>query len=109
MNREAEVTLTRTQLYELLAHLVASSEICAVEPCFYGTFRLIDAASRLAGTALESGFSDPWLSELRQEIERKKLLMMSERDAYFAFLPEASRRVAERLLELVASGTHVGR
>jgi hypothetical protein len=35
--------------------------------------------------------------------------MMSERDAYFAFLPEASRRVAERLLELVASGTHVGR
>ena len=94
------ITLTRAQLYELLAHLVASSEISTVEPGFYGTFRLIDAASRLAATALESGFDDPWLSQLREQIEGKKLLMMRDRAAYFAFLPEASKMVAKRLLEL---------
>ncbi len=109
VNRHDQVRLTRTQLYELLTHLIASAEICTVEPCFYGTFRLIDAASRLAGAAVESGFSDGWLSELRRDIETNKLLMMSDRDAYFAFLPEASRRIAERLLELAGSGMDVER
>jgi len=35
--------------------------------------------------------------------------MMSDRDAYFAFLREASRRIAERLLELAGSGMDVER
>jgi hypothetical protein len=88
--------MTEDQAYELLAHLVASAEICAHEPAYYGTFRLLDAASRLLSLMAES---DAWAADLRQEIEERKLLVMSDREAYFAYLPVASRRVAERLRE----------
>lgn len=94
-----EVRLERKAAYRLLAHLLASAEICAVEPGFYGTFRLLDAASRLAGALLEAGLDDPWLGQLHDDIEAKKVLLMSDREAYFAFLPEAARRIAERLRE----------
>jgi hypothetical protein len=87
--------LNEDQAYELLAHLVASAEICAVEPHYYGTFRLLDAAARLLAVMEPQ---DPWAAGLRAEIDEKKLLMMTDRDAYFAYLPVASRRVAERLL-----------
>ncbi|HLH70080.1 MAG TPA: DUF6092 family protein [Candidatus Dormibacteraeota bacterium] len=94
-----EARLERKAAYRLLAHLLASAEICAVEPGYYGTFRLLDAASRLAGALLEAGLDDPWLGRLRDDIEARKTLLMSDREAYFAFLPEAARRVAERLRE----------
>jgi hypothetical protein len=92
-------TLSRARVYELLAHLVASADICAREPGFYGTFRLLDAAGRLAGAVLDGGLDDPWLTELHGEIDRNKLLMMSDRPAYYAYLPEVSRKVAQRLVE----------
>ncbi|HZV49535.1 MAG TPA: DUF6092 family protein [Candidatus Dormibacteraeota bacterium] len=95
----SEARLERKAAYRLLAHLLASAEICAFEPGFYGTFRLLDAASRLAGALLEAGLDDPWLGRLRDDIEAKKVLLMSDREAYFAFLPEAARRMAERLRE----------
>jgi hypothetical protein len=93
------VTIARGSIYELLAHLVASADICASEPGYYGTFRLLDAASRLAGTVLDSGLDDPWLADLHEELDRNKMLMMSDRAAYYAYLPEASRRVAQRLVD----------
>jgi hypothetical protein len=99
-----EARLERRAAYRLLAHLLASAEICAVEPGYYGTFRLLDAASRLAGTLLESGLDDPWLGRLREEIDEKKELLMSDREAYFAFLPEIARRMAERLREDAEGG-----
>jgi hypothetical protein len=96
---EPSVTISRARIYELLAHLVASAEICAREPGYYGTFRLLDAAGRLAGAVLDGGLEDPWLTELHGDIDRNKLLMMSDRPAYYAYLPEVSRKVAQRLVE----------
>jgi hypothetical protein len=95
----AGVDLGLDDLYELLAHLVTSAEICTFEPWFYGTFRLIDAAARLSGLALERGVDDGWLRDFHQELEVKKKWMMSDRPAYFRFLEEASQRMAQRLLE----------
>jgi hypothetical protein len=94
-----DVTIPRARIYELLAHLVASADICASEPGYYGTFRLLDAAARLAGTVLDSGLDDPWLAELHAELDRNKMLMMSDRAAYYDYLPEASRNVAQRLVD----------
>jgi Family of unknown function (DUF6092) len=90
--------LTEEQAYELLAHLVASADICRFEPGFYGTFRLLDAASRLSGFLLASGIQDRWLEEFHQEIDAKKNWMMWDRDAYLAFLPEAARAVAAEMV-----------
>jgi len=90
--------LDRRTADRLLAHLLASAELCTVEPAIYGTFRLLDAASRLAAALLEGGLDDPWLRRLHDEIEEKKVLMMSNREAYLAFLPQIAGQMAERLL-----------
>ncbi|MGH7642199.1 MAG: DUF6092 family protein [Candidatus Dormibacteria bacterium] len=93
------VVLTADELYQLLAHLITSAEICTTEPWYYGTFRLIDAASRLSARSLARGFDDPWLREFQAELEAKKRWMIWNRPAYFDFLGLASRRLAEHLLE----------
>jgi Family of unknown function (DUF6092) len=89
--------LTDEQARELLAHLVASADLCRLEPHFYGTFRLLDAASQLAGLMLANGGQDPWLSRFREEVETKKVWMMWDREAYLAYLPEAAASVARWL------------
>jgi hypothetical protein len=94
---EKDCSISREQAMALLAHLVTSADICRFEPHVYGTFRLIDAASRLIESLLDSGCEDPWLHDFRAEIERKKKWMMWDRDAYFAFLPEAARELAAEL------------
>lgn len=98
---EPTVTIGRRQVYELLAHLVASADLCAVEPSYYGTFRLLDAAAKLAGIAVGSGLEDEWLADLRADIEQHKTLMMSDRAAYYEYLPQVTKRVAQHLMEAV--------
>jgi hypothetical protein len=94
---EESCSISQEQAMALLAHLVTSADICRYEPHFYGTFRLIDAASRLMEALLENGCEDAWLRQFRAEIERKKSWMMWDREAYFAFLPEAARELAAEL------------
>jgi hypothetical protein len=95
--------LTEEQAYELLAHLVASADICRVEPGFYGSFRLLDAASRLSGFLLAGGVRDRWLQQFHQEVQAKKNWMMWDREAYLAFLPEAARSVAAEMMRRQAA------
>lgn len=104
-------TVPRERVYELLAHLVASAEISVAEPHYYGSFRLLDAASKLSRTMLECGLDDPWLADLQAELDRGKLLMMSDRPAFYSYLPQASRQVAERLVQtspVQTTGHHAG-
>ena len=65
----------------------------------YGTFRLIDAASRLIGLAQESGEleDDRFLREFKEDADERKLLMMADEEAYFEFLEDATRRMAEEM------------
>lgn len=98
----AGAVLDRQTALELLCHLAASAELCAFEPIHYGTFRLLDAVSRLSAALLEGGLDEPWLAELRAEIDRKKTWMMTDRDAYYAFLPEVPERLAGHLRSLAA-------
>jgi len=86
------------QAWELLAYLTASAELCTTEPHYYGTFRLIEAASRLIGFMLIDSESGPdWLRDFKSEIDEKKLWMLRDRDAYFEFLRAASARLADRV------------
>lgn len=105
-DRDAEepgATVSRERAYELLAHLVASAEICVTEPHYYGSFRLLDAAAKLAAMMLGCGLDDPWLADLQADIDRNKILMMTDRPAFHAYLPQASRQVALRLLQTAGS------
>jgi hypothetical protein len=87
------------EAYQLLAHLVASAELCTFEPHYYGTFRLIDAASRLLGCMLEHGNEGDraWLRNFKEELDQKKVWMMWDREGYFQFLREAPGKIAEQL------------
>jgi hypothetical protein len=97
--------LTEQECYELLVHLVASADICRFEPHYYGSFRLIDAASQLIGHMLRHGDGGPddrWLRRYQQELDDKKVWMMWDRPGYFEFLGEAAGPLARRLAERAA-------
>jgi hypothetical protein len=103
-------TITEDQALQLIAFLVSSAEICQHEPIYYGTFRLIDAASRLMGYMLESGDlqSEAFIQELKAEIDLKKTWMMWDRDAYFQFLRETPGKVAIEIAQRADEVTKEG-
>ena len=60
---------------------------------------LIDAASRLLGFLLKGkGIQDrEFYSQLKEEIDEKKFLLVTDLEAYFNFLSEVTRKVAKQL------------
>ena len=94
--------LTEEQALDLLMFLVSSAEICTVEPTYYGTFRLIDAASRLMGHMLEHdpARSADFLRRFKTELDTKKAWMMWDREAYYDFLRSAPAEVAAEVKRL---------
>lgn len=85
------------EAWALLAYLTASAELCTAEPYYYGTFRLIEGASRLMGMMLESSATSDWLRDFKAEVDQKKLLVLHDREAFFAFLGDAAAMVAEHM------------
>ena len=90
------MVLTEDQAFDLLAFLVSSAEISLVEPTYYGTFRLVDAASRLMGFMLDHDpeRSREFLQQFKEEVDTKKVWMMWDREAYYDFLRGAPAVVA---------------
>ena len=94
-----EVHVDRDGVVQMMTFLLASAELCTREPYTYGSFRLLDGASRLAGIALQSA-ADPehhWLAELKRDIDAHKGLLMWDREAYFGYLQEVTGKVVEHL------------
>jgi hypothetical protein len=87
------------EVLELMAYLLASAELCTREPYHYGSFRLLDGASRLAGYAIGRGRAkdDAWLGALKREIDEHKGLLMWDREAYANYLHEATGKVADHI------------
>jgi hypothetical protein len=100
------LVLHESEALTLLAHPGTSAELCHSEPWDYGTFRLIDAASRLGASVLPRAsaegraFLAPFLADVETAKERSTL----DREAYLAFLREASRRTAEHLVTRASTG-----
>jgi hypothetical protein len=100
--------LTEDQAYDLLTFLVTSARLCLDEPETYGSFRLIDAASRLLGMLLsnEGARDREFYGPLQKAIDSKKLLIMSDEEAYADFLRHAAREVGRHLKARSASEAH---
>lgn len=96
------MVLTEDQAFDLLAFLFSAAEISLVEPTYYGTFRLVDAASRLMGFMLEHDpeRSREFLHRFKEEVDTKKVWMMWDREAYYDFLRAAPAIVAAELKRL---------
>ena len=94
-----EINVGRDGVVEVIAYLLASAELCMREPYHYGTFRLLDGASRLAGLALQNA-ADPehhWLADLKRDIDDHKGLLMWDRDEYFAYLQGVTGKIVQHL------------
>jgi hypothetical protein len=104
----AGLVMWDSDVLELLAYLVASAELCTREPYYYGTYRLLDGASRLAGYVLQSQKpQDAWLREFKREVDEKKGWLMWDRDGYYDFLEKATGRVAEELKRRAGTEEHL--
>jgi hypothetical protein len=104
------LVLTEEEALEIITFLVSSAEICLHEPVYYGTFRLVDGASRLMGAMLEH---DPprtgdFLRSFKAEIDARKTAMMWDREAYYAFLRAIPALAAAELKRLREAGEAAG-
>jgi len=92
-------------LYEVLAFLFSSAHILVNEPHLYGTFRLIDGASRLIGFALESGEleDEEFLGHLKEDVDERKFLLMTDEETYFKLLEESTRAMAKQMKKRAAA------
>jgi hypothetical protein len=96
--------LTEEQALELIAFLVSASDSLLSEPYHYGNFRLIDAASRLMGFMLEheTPRTGAFIRSFKEEVDKKKVWMMWDPDAFFQFVREAPGVVAAEVNRLAA-------
>lgn len=83
-----EAFVTEGEAFELVVYLASAAELTLLEPELYGSFRLVDAASRLLGPLSERAPASrrAFYEQLRTEIDRRKVLMMSDKDAYVEFV-----------------------
>src|SRR5579872_174721 len=84
------VCISEDEVLATLGHLLSSAELCLYEPELYGSFRLLDAASRLLGIVLSKKplQDDSFLTGLKREIDQKKVWMMYDRPGFRNFLRE---------------------
>lgn len=92
--------LSEDQAFRLIAYLTSSAEISLHEPTYYGSLRLIDAASRLIGFMLEHDLptAGPYLHELKAELDTKKVWSMWDREAYYDFVREVPAAIAAEMM-----------
>jgi hypothetical protein len=87
-------------VYEHLAFLVASADLCQREPAYYGTLRLLDAAGRFARSLVDEGNTDPSLVKLLDRIEEAKKIRKTDAAAYSEILHQLPGDVGAILREL---------
>ena len=83
-------------LFDFVLYLIASARVSLDERAIYGSFRLIEGASRLIEAAEEiSGLKvDDFLRAKRDSIDQNKARMMLEKDAYRRWLTDLAAGLA---------------
>jgi hypothetical protein len=91
--------LSEQEAYELLAFLISSTETSTHEPHRYGSLRLLDAASLLMGSMIESasGEQRAWLEQYRQEINAKKGWSTRDWEGFKVFIRSAAANLAREM------------
>ncbi|MEM7029794.1 MAG: DUF6092 family protein [Chloroflexota bacterium] len=91
--------LTEYEALKLLAYLTASADISLFEPDLYGPFRLIDAASQLAGYVLDHrpAKRQTFWHAIKTEIDQKRVWLMWDRPGFRTFLAEMPAKVTKEL------------
>jgi uncharacterized protein DUF6092 len=93
-------TLELRAVFDHLAFLLSSAELCMHEPHYYGTMRLLDGASRFAKALVEAGLDDAKLTDLIHRIEEAKSARKSDPESFRRLLHRLPATVAEAIMEL---------
>lgn len=83
-------------LFDFILYLITSARVSLDERAVYGSFRLIEGASRLIEAAEEiPGLEvDDFLRAKRESIDRNKARMMLEKEAYRMWLTDLATELA---------------
>jgi hypothetical protein len=81
---------THQEAFRLATFLVTAARDVIDEPAIYAPFRMIDAVDRLIAPV----FDDDFLRVIQPELEREKQKVMSDREAFVAWLDELAARFA---------------
>ncbi len=94
MGGAAAVSEARDQAaFRLATFLVTSARDVIDEPAIYAPFRMIDAVDRL----IAGQFDDDFLRDIKTELEREKVKVMSDREAFVAWLDDLAATFAAEL------------
>lgn len=104
---DSATVLTKAQANELISFLLSSAEITLKEPIHYGPLRLVDAVSRMIGFMEANGavVEGEFLGDLKDEIDVKKQWCMWDKPAFYEFLRETPRSMAEYVISTEGSVT----
>src|SRR5215831_12911225 len=75
--------------FRMALYLVASARDCLDEPLIYGPFRMIEGVSRLLN---DRAPADPFLTEMKSQIDQQKYNVMADREAFGRWLDELLAR-----------------
>ena len=93
------IVMSEENLDEILAFLFSSAHLLVNEPHLYGTIRHLDAASTLMGFALDSRQleDEQFIGELKEDLDERKFLLLTDEDAYCEFLAELTLTMAREM------------
>lgn len=78
-----------SSLFELVGYMLTSARGLIDEPQLYGPFRLIDGVSRLCEILDEKAGYGNFFASLKEKIDERKFLVMSDIDEFVKLLDEA--------------------
>jgi Family of unknown function (DUF6092) len=78
------------EAFRLATFLVTAARDVIDEPAIYAPFRMVDAVDRL----IARSFDDDFLREIQPELEREKQKVMTDREAFVAWLDDLAARFA---------------
>lgn len=89
----------KLSIYDFVAYLVSSARGLLIEPQVYGPFRCLDAVSRLIHLLSDLGVRDPYLDELRDEVDKGKFLVLVDESKFKDFVVQLNIRLARKIKE----------
>lgn len=92
----------KLRIYDFIAYLVSSARGLFVEPQIYGPFRCLDAVSRFIRLLSDFGIVDPYLDELRDEVDKNKYLVLIDESKFREFVVYLNVKLARRVKDYLS-------
>jgi Family of unknown function (DUF6092) len=91
-------------VFDMSLYLVASARDGLDEPVPVCCFRMVEGVSRLLAAMGGGDEGDPFLAEMKGEIDARKLMVAENREAFAAWLDELLGRFAEEAKQRATGG-----